>query len=191
MTPRSDHRQPEVVVEEHLAGHPADVVGADRLDRLERLVEGQDAVVERLLATDPRREVAGVVHPQLETAGQVRLGLGQLVGRDLVVAQPGQLGEDGLERRLELVGVDAGVDAERADVRVLGDPRSDVVGQPELLADRQEEAAAHPLPQHAVEDAHGPRVRVVALERRDRQAEVGLRGIAVAEQVLRPGGQVG
>ena len=70
----------------------------DRVDRGERLVEGQDPVVERLLAADPRGDVAGVVHPQLEAAGQVALGLGQLGLGHQLVAQPRELDQDRLER---------------------------------------------------------------------------------------------
>ena len=82
-------------------------VGVDGVDGGERLVERQDPVVERLLAADPRREVAGLVHPQLEAAGEVRLRLRELLVRDELVAQPGELGEDRVERRRQAVRVDA------------------------------------------------------------------------------------
>ena len=80
-------------------GQRMDVVRRHGLDRRERLVQRVDAVVERLLAADPRREVARVVHPQLQPAGEVRLGLRQLLGRDRLVDQPGELREDRLDRR--------------------------------------------------------------------------------------------
>ena len=104
--------------------------GIDRVDRGERLVEGQDPVVQRLLAADPRRDVAGVVHPQLEAAGEVALGLGQLVGRDELVAQPDELDQDRLDRRGQPRRVDAGRDLERAGVGVVDQAGGDVVGQP-------------------------------------------------------------
>ena len=94
----------------------------DRLDRGERLVERQDPVVERLLAADPRGDVAGVVHPQLEAAGQVALGLVELVVGDQLVAQPRELDEDRLERRRQAGRIDAGRDLEGAGVGVVDEP---------------------------------------------------------------------
>ena len=70
-----DDGQPQRLVAEQLAGEPRDVGGGHPLDRRERLVERQDAIVERLLPADPRREVARLLHPQLEPAGEVGLGL--------------------------------------------------------------------------------------------------------------------
>ena len=148
----------------------ADVDGGDRR---ERLVERQDPVVERLLAADPRREVARLVHPQLEAAREVRLRLRQLLGRDGLVAQPGELGEDRVERRRQPLRVDAGRDLERAGVGVVDEPRRDVVGEALLLADRQEQPARHPVAEDRVEDREDPRVGVVAAEARDADDRAG------------------
>ena len=145
----------------------------DRVDRGERLVEGQDPVVERLLAADPRGDVAGVVHPQLEAAGQVALGLGQLGLGDQLVAQPGQLDEDRLERGRQTGRVDAGRDLEGPGIGVVDQPGRDVVGEPELLAHRQEQPAAHAVAEDGVEDGQGPAVGMVAVERRDARGRAG------------------
>ena len=53
---RRDHGEPQPLVDEQLAGQPPDVRRIDAGHRLQRLVERQDPVVERLLAADPRRE---------------------------------------------------------------------------------------------------------------------------------------
>ena len=45
-------------------------------------------------------------------------------------------------------------------------PETDVVGEAVLLADRQEQAAAHPVAEDRVEHAQGPGVGVVARQRR-------------------------
>ena len=97
--PGRDDGHPQRLVAEQLRGKAADVVGLDRLDGRERLVEREHPVVERLLPADPRREVARVVHPQLEAARQVRLRLGELVARDGLVDEPRELREDRLDRR--------------------------------------------------------------------------------------------
>ena len=167
-------------------------VGVDGLDRRQRLVEGQDPVVERLLAADPRGHVAGVVHPQLEPAGEVALGLGQLGGRDELVAQPGQLDQDRLDRGRQAGRIDAGRDLERAGVGVVDQARRHVVGQPELLAHRQEQAAAHAVAEDRVEHGQGPAVGMVAMEGRHAEAELGLARVALAESVTRgPAGSAG
>ena len=59
--------------------------------------------MEGLLAADPRGDVAGLVHAQLEAAGEVALRLGELVVGDRLVAQAGQLRQD----RLEGLGADS------------------------------------------------------------------------------------
>ena len=64
------------------------------LCRVDRLLQGIDPVVERLLAADPRREMAGLLHPQLEPARDVRLRLPELLLADEVVAQARELAPD-------------------------------------------------------------------------------------------------
>ena len=98
------------LIADELAGDPLDVVGGDGLDRGERLVERQHPVVERLLAADPRGDVAGLVHAQLEAARQVALRLLELVGRDQLVAQARELDEDRAERLAQPAGIDPGRD---------------------------------------------------------------------------------
>ena len=136
--------------------------------------------MERLLAADPRGDVAGVVHPQLEAARQVALRLGQLRLRDELVTEPGQLGQDRLERRRQAVRIDPGRDLERAGVGVVDEPRRHVVGQPELLAHGQEQPAAHAVAEDRVEDGQRPAVGMVAMERRDAEADLGLARVALA-----------
>ena len=175
-----------------LAGERLDRVGIDRLDRGQRLIERQHAVVERLLAADPRGDVPGVVHPQLEPAGQVALRLAELLLGDGLVAQPGELDEDGLERLGQPGRIDPGRDLEGAGVGVVDEPRRDVVGEAELLADGQEEAAAHPVAEDGVEHGESPAVGVVAMQRRDAEAQLGLAGVALARSGPRgPAGSAG
>ena len=145
--------------------------------------------MQRLLPADPRGDVAGVVHAQLQAAGEIPLRLGQLVLRDQLVAQPGELREDRPERLAETGRVHAGRDLERPRIGIVDDPGRDVVGQPALLADREEEPAAHPVAEHGIEDRQRPAVGVVAMQRRDADAELGLGGVALAERDTRAGGQ--
>ena len=138
--------------------------------------------MERLLATDPRRHVAGVVHPQLEAARQVALGLRQLgltgtaSSRSRTSSPRIASSAAGSARR-----IDAGRDLEAAGVGVLDEPRRHVVGQPELLADRQEQPAAHPVAKDGVEDGQCPAVGMIAAQSRDAEAELGLARVALAE----------
>ena len=103
----------------------------------ERLVEREHALVERLLAADPRREVARLLHPQLEPAGQVRLRLRQLVVGDDLVAQQRELAQDRVERPPDPAGVHAGSHLERAGVGVLDDARRHVVGERVSIDERR------------------------------------------------------
>src|SRR5690242_16328715 len=113
-----------------------------------------------------------LVHPQLETARQIALRPLQLIDRDGFIAESRELDEDRLERVVERVGVDTGGDLEGAGVGVIDEPRRDVVRQTELLADRLEEAAAHPVAEDRVEQRKRPGVRVVAAERRKTDDEL-------------------
>jgi hypothetical protein len=70
--------------------------------------------------------VTGVVHAQLEAAGEIPLGLLELGVRDELVAEPRQLDEDGLDGSRQAVRVDARRDLEGAGVGVVDDPRRDV-----------------------------------------------------------------
>ena len=169
------------------------VTSADRTAStdVEGLVEREHAVVERLLAADPRREVARVVHPQLEAAREVRLGLRQLLVGDRVVDHADELGQDRLDGRGQLVGVDARGDLERPRVRVLDDARAHVVGEALLLAHAEEQPARHPVAEHAVEHGQRPGVGMVAAQRGDRDRELGLGRVALAGQDARPGGKRG
>ena len=87
--------------------------------------------------------------------------------------------------------IDPGRDLERAGIRVVDEAGRDVVREPALLADGQEQPAAHPVTEHRVEDRQRPAVRMVAMEGRHAEAELRLRGVALAGGDARPGGQVG
>ena len=78
--------------------------------------------------------MAGLLHPQLETTGDVCLRLGQLLIRNGLIAETCQLVEDGEQRRAELSGIDAGGDCKCARVGVVDDSRTDVVREALLFA---------------------------------------------------------
>ena len=80
------------------------------------------SIVERLLAADPRRDVAGLVHPQLEATGEVALGLVQLGRAGRLVAQAGELGEDRVERLRQAAGSTPAETSTRAGVGVVDEP---------------------------------------------------------------------
>ena len=148
--------------------------------------------MERLLATDPRGDVAGLVHPQLEPARQVALGLVQLVGRDQLVAEPDELVEDRPERLAQARRIDPGRDLERAGVGVVDEARADVVGQAALLAHRQEQAAAHPVAEDRVEERERPAVGVVAAQAGQPDDELGLgRSARLPTRTRSPAGSAG
>src|SRR3954465_13339809 len=88
--PQRAAAEPRRVVAEQLTRETSEVIGADPGDLRERLVERQNAIVQRLLPADPCGEMAGLLHPQLEAAGQVRLGLVELVGLDDRVTERGE-----------------------------------------------------------------------------------------------------
>ena len=184
-----DGRQAQDVVAEQLPGESLDGRGVDRLDRGECLVECEDSVVERLLSADPRSDVARVVHAQLEAAGEVALRLLQLGVRHQLIAQAGELDEDRVEGGRQACRVDAGRDLQRSRVGIVDEPRRHVVGQPELLADRQEEPAAHAVAEDCVEDRQRPAVRVVPMEGRHAEAELRLARVALAGAHTRSGRQ--
>ena len=106
-----------------------------------------------------------------------------------LVAQPGELDEDRLEGGRQPGRIDPGRDLERAGVGVVDEPGRDVVGEPELLADRQEEPAAHAVAEDRVEDRQRPAVGMVAAEGRHAEAELGLARVALAgaRRADRPG----
>ena len=137
--------------------------------------------MEGLLATDPRGHMARVVHAQLETAREVALGLVELGGRDQFVAQPRELGEDRFDGRRQARRIDARRDLERPRVGVLDQARRDVVGEPQLLAHGQEQAAAHPVTEDRVEHGQRPGVGMIAAQTRDAENDLGLGRVALAE----------
>ena len=143
--------------------------------------------MECLLATDPRGDMAGVVHPQLEPARQVALGLVELRGRDQLVAQPGELGQDRFDGRRQVRRIDAGRDLERPGVGVLDQARRDVVGEAQLLTHGQEESAAHAVAEDRVQDGQRPGVGMIAAQTGDAENDLGLRRVALAEAGPRAG----
>ena len=82
----------------------------------------------------------------------------------------------------DAIGVDPSGDLQRARIGVVDEPGRDVIREPALLADGQEEAAAHPVAEHGIEDGQRPAVRVVAMESRQPQADLGLRRAALADR---------
>jgi hypothetical protein len=179
---RGDHRERERLVTDQPPGELVHRLRRDAVDRRERVIEGQDPVMERLLDAEPRGEVPALLEPQLQASLGVSLGLGQLLGWDRLVADARELAQDRGERRAEVVGVDPGVDLEDAGVGVLGGERVDVVGESRVLADLQEEAAARPVAEQRVEQLQRPLVAVVARQPRDAEAEVRLRGVPLEER---------
>jgi hypothetical protein len=93
-----------------------------------------------------RSDVTSLVHPQLEAARQIALGSLEFVRRDRLITEPSQLDEDRLESLIKRIRGDPGGDLERTGIGVVDQPRRDVVGEAQLLADRLEEATAHAVP---------------------------------------------
>ena len=122
---------------------------------------------------------------------EVALGLLELGRRDRLVAQPRELDQDGIEGGRQARRIDPGRDLERTGVGVVDQAGRDVVGQPELLADRQEQPAAHAVTEDGVEDRQRPAVGVVAVEGRDAEAELGLAGRRLPVLMRGPAGSVG
>ena len=92
-----------------------------RLDRRQRLVEREDPVVERLLAAEPRGQVARLLHAQLEAAREVALALASSsagTGSSRMRASSSRIAA--IAGR-QLVRVHAGRDLERAGVGVVDD----------------------------------------------------------------------
>ena len=85
--------------------------------------------------------------------------------------------------------IDAGRDGQRTRVGVVHHPRADVVSQSLLLADGQEQPAAHPVAKDRVQHAKGPRVGMVATEGRNPDHEMGLAGVPMSDQEALAGGQ--
>ena len=122
--------------------------------------------------------MAGLVHPQLESAREIGFRFRHLLGRDGFVAKPGEFDEDRVEGCRKTLGVDPGRDLERSRVGVVHEPRRDVVGKALRLANGQEQPARHPVTEDRVQDGEDPRIRVVAAERRHPDDQLGLARVA-------------
>ena len=82
--------------------------------------------------------------------------------------------------------IHSGRHREGARIRVVDDARAHVVGQPLLLANREEEPAAHAVAEHRVEDRERPRIGVVAPERRHPDDDLRLRRLPAGNDELIP-----
>ena len=105
----------------------------------------------------------------------------ELVHVDRLVAHALQLAEHRLDRFGQVVGVDAGVDLERAAIGVVGLEAVDVVGQAGVLAQLLEEAAARPLAEDRVEHLERPLVGVIARQRRQAESDMSLGDVAMLD----------
>src|SRR5712691_9541899 len=152
LTPeRTDHGQLQRLAKEVLAD-PHHVVGGDGIDLRDRLVDVLDAAGQRLLTSIPGGHGVGAFHLQQQATLVELLGLGELRLVDRLVAQAALLACDGDNRTRGLPRLGAGVDAEHTRVVHLVDVRVNVVGEPQLLANLEEQPRAHPLAEHAVEN---------------------------------------
>src|SRR5439155_14126821 len=118
-----------------------DVVGSDAVDDDADLLDGADAPEEELLTGKPARHTARVLeaelHPALrEIADPLELGVG-----DALVAQASDLAQHRCGDLRRFRGGEARVDDEMAGVGVVRVVAVDVIREPALLAQLEEEPA--------------------------------------------------
>src|SRR5262249_58183529 len=80
---------------------------------------------------------------------------------------------------------------ERPGARSVAEAGRDVVRQAEILAYREEQAAAHAVAEDRVEHAQRPRVGVVAMQGRDANRDLRLARVATTGPYPGTGGQRG
>src|SRR5258708_34701719 len=84
----------------------------------------------------------------------------ELTGSPLFIAPPTELPNPRLHRLYGFLGVDAQIDRNVAGVAMLLHEAVHVVRDPESLADVEEQARAHPLPEQRVQQVDGVSVRM-------------------------------
>ena len=101
-----------------LAGQGLDVLGLDRLDALDHLVDREQLRAGEEGLADPVHAGARALEAEHQPALEVVLGPAELVGRDGLLGEPPELGGDHPARRREVVLAGAEVDADLPRVRV-------------------------------------------------------------------------
>ena len=149
--------------------------------------------MERLLAADPRGEVARLLHPQLEPAGEVRLGLG-------AARRPRRPRRGAWRARARIASsacstrarIDAGRrPGARRRRRTRRCPSRRRRRARRSSTERRNRRLLMPSPRIALRTAERPGVGMVARQRRHADAELRLGRVAPAGQDPRPGRQRG
>jgi hypothetical protein len=169
------------------AADGSDVFQRHRADLRQDLLDRQQFAVHELALAQPAHPGSGVLEPKHERPAKLPDAARELLLGDATFGDRGQLAAAYVQHLVDLFRQAASVDAEHAEVCVVGGEGVDGIGKAALLPHLLEEARAHATTQRAVENAEGEPAVVCARDAGHAENEIRLLGRRLMT-VTPPGG---